>query len=67
MKYNTPTPEELEYLESIRHIKRYSPDDRVKLYAAYNRIFNENIRPSSCGNCLAKRHGLLMKVLDENK
>ena len=67
MTYNTPTAEELAYLASIVNTKRYGANDRDMLYKTYNRIFNTNIRPSSCGGCLAKRHKELMIVYNENK
>ena len=69
MTYNTPTEEELTYLESIRNQKRYSPADRDKMYYTYNRLFNTRIRPTTCGSCIAKRHKELMQVyqLEINK
>lgn len=67
MKYNTPTAEELEFLESIKHVKNYGKDARNEMYAVYNRIFNTNIRPTTCGACLAKRHKHLMEVLKNEK
>jgi hypothetical protein len=64
---NTPTKEELIYLESIRTKKQYSPQDRVEMYNVYNRIFNTSKRPTSCGKCLADTHRDLMNVYNQYK
>ena len=64
MNYNTPTEEELIYMGSIRHQKRYGGNDRNVMYGVFNRLFNANRRPTSCGSCLAEVHKALMYVLD---
>ena len=63
MTYNTPTPEELEFLKSIEKVRHYGLDARNQLYAVYNRLFNTNIPPSSCGRCLGDKHRQLMIIL----
>ena len=64
MKYNEPTLQELAYIASIRGKKRYGRDERVTMYNTFNRIFNANRRPTSCGACLGDVHKALMKVLE---
>ena len=64
---NTPTNDELTYLESIIQQKRYSPADREKMYSVYNRIFGTNKRPTSCGKCLANTHRELMNIYNKFK
>ena len=45
---------EHEYLESWFKEKRYSmrPTEQKELLAIYNRVFNVNMQPTSCGSCL---------------
>lgn len=62
---NQPTEQELEYLRSIRVKRTYGRDDRNYMYNVYNRIYNDNKRPTSCGSCVAKTHSSLMKVLEQ--
>ena len=64
MNYNTPTAEELAYLSSIRDKKSYGFNDRVVMYNTFNRLFNANKRPTSCGACVAEVHKALMMVLN---
>tara|TARA_R110000772_G_scaffold18950_2_gene53356 strand:- start:105 stop:311 length:207 start_codon:yes stop_codon:yes gene_type:complete len=59
----TPTPEQLEYIDSIKHQRRYGKDERNKLYATYNEIFQTKIVSSTCGSCIAKRHKQLINLL----
>ncbi len=67
MTYNKPTEEEMEYLASIKTQRQYGQDDRNKLYNVYNRLFNANKRPTSCGRCLANTHKELMLIYNREK
>ena len=64
MTYNKPTTEELLYIDSIKNQKQYGRGEQEKIYAVYNRLYNQNARPGGCGRCLAEKHKALMYVLE---
>ena len=63
---NKPTEQEMEYLRSIRTKRTYGSGERKEMYNVYNRIFNDNRRPTSCGSCVAKVHRTLMTILNNH-
>ena len=46
------TFEELENIQSLMERQRYSHADRLQIYDLYNRIFNTQKHPTSCGKCV---------------
>ena len=63
---NKPTDAELTYIASIKDQKRFSPNDRKVMYGVYNRIMGTNDRPTSCGQCIAKKHKALIQIYKDN-
>lgn len=46
------TQEEYEYYKSVRGNENITYEDRVKLYAMYNRIFHTYQKVTSCNKCM---------------
>lgn len=62
------TYEELEDIQSLMDRSGYNHSQRVRIYDLYNRIYNTNKSPTSCGKCLiGKLKGIRLKYEEERK
>lgn len=61
------TYEELEDIQSLMERSRYSHEQLLKIYDLYNRIFNENKSPTSCGKCNVNKLNSLKRKYEEER
>jgi len=59
--------EELEAIQSLMHRQRYGHADTLKAYDLYNRIFNTQKHPTSCGKCVITILNGLRHKYDEER
>ena len=60
-----PTEEEFTYLRDYFAVERdkITYEDRVKIYAIYNRVFRRAERPTSCTACFMEKVNMLKKLI----
>ena len=60
-----PTKEEFTYLKDYFAVERdkITYEDRVKIYAIYNRVFRRAERPTSCTACFMEKVNMLKKLV----
>jgi len=61
------TFEELEEIQTLMEKRGYSHAQLVKIYDLYNRIFNENKSPTSCGKCNINKLNSLRRKYEEER
>lgn len=66
-KYNAPTDEELDIIEWLFERGRTTISSSMvkEIYCIYNRIFNDNLRPTNCSSCFKPVRQKLLKIHNE--
>lgn len=71
-RYSKPkclTEDEFIYLNESKVLNKnlISPSEQREIVKIYNRVFNKNFQPTTCGSCVAKVVIDLTKVVNEYK
>lgn len=59
--------EELEQIQSLMERSGYNHSQRVQIYDLYNRVFNTNKSPTSCGKCIVGKLNSLRRKYEEER
>ena len=64
------TPQDKQWLDEHPHILgnvRMTPEENKELFAVYNRLTGENMRPTTCGRCVLNTKKTIKHYYDQTR